>query len=329
MTNILINYNNINSTADCRTDIAGTDSRGLWCALLVEKIKKTKHLKVLFPRDTTDEQIAIEVDVNAHPIEKKSKKRIGLFMETPEIYYKNNADNLQYYNYVITSDETIHDNNKTIYSELPCWDANAISKEIKLNKFENTYSMICGNKKFRRKISSEDLYRKRRKIIKYFETNNPKNFHLYGPGWDINPLTIMYPRIGNNLRKMKVPGGLKCYRGICLEKSKVIKNYCYNFCMENCTYPNYVSEKYFDAVLNGAVPIYYSNREIVGIDPGSFVNAYNFHNIENLVSHCNSLSLEERRNIISIGQENLYNLGLRYTHQNYANNIYSAIEKCL
>lgn len=189
--------------------------------------------------------------------------------------------------------------------------------------------MICGNKKFRTNISSEDLYKKRRLIIKFFEKKYPEYFNLYGPGWDIHPLTVMHPRIGRFMKRLNVNGKISCYRGTCLKKSTAITSSCFNFCMENCTYPNYISEKYFDAILYGAVPIYYSNSILKDIDSDSYINFANFKNPYDLVNYCNSLTTHERTQILENGKETLSNMGMKYTHQNYAKIVYDAIECCI
>jgi hypothetical protein len=47
------------------------------------------------------------------------------------------------------------------------------------------------------------------------------------------------------------------YKGSPENKHEVLKNYKYSIAIENCCEKNYVSEKFFDCILNDTVPLYY------------------------------------------------------------------------
>lgn len=52
------------------------------------------------------------------------------------------------------------------------------------------------------------------------------------------------------------------YKGSPDNKHEILKQYRYSIAMENCCEKNYVSEKFFDCILNNTVPIYYGCSNI-------------------------------------------------------------------
>jgi hypothetical protein len=74
-----------------------------------------------------------------------------------------------------------------------------------------------------------------------------------------------------------IPGGS---RG----KTKFLSQYKFNIAFENESKPGYTTEKIVEAFLSGTVPIYWGNPLIAReFNPGSFVNAHNFAEEEDLV----------------------------------------------
>lgn len=124
-----------------------------------------------------------------------------------------------------------------------------------------------------------ELYSLRRVVIKYFEKKNDLQFDLYGRDWGINPFL--------NLRIMAYYGlmALKCnnlfsfitdflsslvtswssYRGEIVDKYKVLEEYKFNICFENEA--TYVTEKIFDSLSVGTIPIYKGPEEIKKLVP--------------------------------------------------------------
>jgi hypothetical protein len=50
---------------------------------------------------------------------------------------------------------------------------------------------------------------------------------------------------------------MPCYRGSCVNKRETLSGYRFSFCYENSTeYPGYVSEKIFDSIFAGCIPVY-------------------------------------------------------------------------
>ncbi len=112
-----------------------------------------------------------------------------------------------------------------------------------------------------------ELFSERLKIIEYFNSRI-KDFHLYGRFWDEGQ------GLAKAKKKYKEYKGIcwvkevyKAYRGVSLNKHETLKNYKFNFCLENCVSKGYITEKLFDAFASGTVPIYKGPPDITSSIP--------------------------------------------------------------
>ncbi|MBF9024361.1 hypothetical protein HKCCD6035_02250 [Rhodobacterales bacterium HKCCD6035] len=252
-------------------------------------------------------------------------------METPEIAPLNNATSCKLYDKVISFNPTLHAVKNHVLAELPCWDANDLTQAVQNDRDcgSNTFSMIAANKNFKNPVKYKDLYKERARIIQYFETSNTEEFKLYGSAWNIRQELLAFPKLQKIVRKLKIPGNLKSYGGICVSKNDVIRSSTFNICFENCVYPGYLSEKVFDAILGGSIPIYWGHDGIPKSLKTAVIDASQFQSQKNLVQHCRSLDIEERLEIIRNGMNFLQSDGPKYSHQIYADQITRHIEKLL
>ena len=83
-------------------------------------------------------------------------------------------------------------------------------------------------------------YHKRINLVKNILSSD-LDIDIYGRGLNIND-----PR----------------YRGSPENKHEILKDYEYSIAIENVCQKNYVSEKFFDCILNGVVPIYYGSPDV-------------------------------------------------------------------
>ena len=75
----------------------------------------------------------------------------------------------------------------------------------------------------------------------------------------------------------------KCYRGTIEDKLAVLSNYRFALCFENAIFSGYVTEKIFDALLAGCVPVYYGAPDIKDFVPSNcFVDRKKFKNYQEL-----------------------------------------------
>ena len=330
---VLINYDFASSSQASREEISGTDKRNLWCGILRDNLS-SRGCRLLFPGDIRglpELKIDVEIHVNAGKRRTSAPYSVGLFMETPEIAPLNNATSCKLYDKVISFNPKLNAVENHVLAELPSWDANDLQQAVEDNRdyTENTFSMIAANKNFKNPVKYKDLYKERAKIIRYFETFNTEEFKLYGSAWDIRQELLALPKLQKIARKLKIRGNLKSYRGVCDNKSSVIKNSTFNICFENCVYPGYLSEKVFDAILGGAIPIYWGHDGISKPLKTAVIDASQFQSTKNLVQHCRNLDIEERLEIIRNGINFLQSDGPKYSHQRYADQITRHIEKLL
>ncbi len=116
-----------------------------------------------------------------------------------------------------------------------------------------------------------ELYSARRATIRHFEERRPNDFDLYGVGWE---------------RGAKLAGRLfgckwqayPSYRGIVRHKWEILPYYRFSVCYENIRdEPGYITEKLFDSMRAGCVPIYLGAPNIVDyVDADAFVDRRDF-----------------------------------------------------
>ena len=330
---VLINYDFASSSQSSREEIAGTDKRNLWYAILRDNLK-SHGIKLLFPNDIRglhEFKVDLEIHINAGIRRSSARHTIGLFMETPEIAPQNNVSSCRNYDKVISFNPNLNEAGNHVVAELPCWDADDLSQAFEKNRdyASNTFSMIAANKNFRKSVTYKDLYKERLKVIEYFEASQPQNFKLFGLGWNVRRELLAFPRLQKITKKLKIPGNLTSYRGLCVNKNDVIKNSTFNICYENCVYPHYLSEKVFDAILGGSIPIYWGHHDIPQSLNASIINASQFETPKDLFLYCTRLTMEQRIEIIENGMDFLQSIGQRYSHQRYASRVGKCIKKVL
>lgn len=151
-------------------------------------------------------------------------------MIKPDNYTKETID---LYDKVFTWYDNIVDNKKIfkyyLGNKLPDYAITSERKKLSCMIASNKYSDVNNEK-----------YSTRREIINYFNKYYPNDFDLYGYGWNNSYV----------------------YKGPIKSKLNTYLEYKFVFCMENAKYDGYVTEKIFDALFSGCVPIYFENKEL-------------------------------------------------------------------
>ncbi len=126
-----------------------------------------------------------------------------------------------------------------------------------------------------------ELYSERLKAIRYF--SDIPGFDLYGRGWDKAPRHPFY----FHYKKFVA----RAWRGAVEDKFKVMSQYRFTICYENATYGGYVSEKIFDCLATGTIPIYLGAPDITTlVPPDCFIDFRKFRGYPELHRHLASLS---------------------------------------
>ena len=111
-----------------------------------------------------------------------------------------------------------------------------------------------------------------------------KDFHLYGRGWDV---ALKKDSFFRSTHFANTPKEIK-------NKGKELQNFKFTLCFENTRFQGYITEKIFDSMLAGSVPIYLGTKEIQKVVPlGCFINAEDFANPEELLNHIRSIDEEK------------------------------------
>lgn len=130
-----------------------------------------------------------------------------------------------------------------------------------------------------------ELYGERIKAIKFFSRFS--DFDLYGPRWNFCPKHIFHWFSGRFIRR--------AWRGSTKNKLETISHYKFGLAFENCSYPGYVSEKIFDFLVAGVVPVYLGAPDIEKYIPREcFIDARKFRTYRELESFLRKMTDRER-----------------------------------
>ena len=149
------------------------------------------------------------------------------------------------------------------------------SNEIVNPGFSNRdlFCVLIGSNRHANLLDARELYSERVKAIRWFESNALKDFSLFGNGW-----LVPQKRFGKSgkwrYRMEKVLPFLlgksvfPSYRGPAKNKFEVLAKSRFCICFENAKdIPGYITEKLFDSLFAGCVPIYWGEPNIQKIVP--------------------------------------------------------------
>ncbi|MFZ2620731.1 MAG: glycosyltransferase family 10, partial [Alphaproteobacteria bacterium] len=175
------------------------------------------------------------------------------------------------------------------WPEKPFDVAEALRRKMKL---------ACTISSFKRVRMKGELYGKREELIRWYEANAPKDFDLYGMGWDkvtFNGLLRPLNRVPA-LRKALAPKW-PSWRGPVANKGQVIGQYKFSYAYENFNdKPGYISEKIFDVAFAGTVPVYLGARNIADYVPKEcFINADDFASVADIHQFISTMSDKDYR----------------------------------
>jgi hypothetical protein len=226
----------------------------------------------------------------------KKEKRIYCAITELDLIHKENLNisKIETFDKVFTYQNNLVDNHKVFKLN---YSFNFIQKsrdfkpiEFNLKRFS---TIISGNKSLNHK---NELYSERIKIIRWYERNFPDCLDLFGTGWNvlsIRSIKIKYSYFGV-FGKM-FSNYFKSYRGKISNKNDTLSSYKFSFCLENAfNVPGWITEKIFDSLFSGCVPIYFGEDNIAQfVDDGCFIDYRKYDNIEELHKYLFSISEEE------------------------------------
>lgn len=182
-------------------------------------------------------------------------------------------------------------------------------------------TMISGNKA---SSDQNELYSERIKTIRWFEKNHPEDFEFYGTGWDMHTFSLPIPLINRVLNRFsflrksfskKWPS----YRGKTNNKYDTLSNYKFSICYENAFgFPGYITEKIFESMASGCIPIYWGDSNIRTYVPEScFVDRTAFQTHEDLYHFITSIGEDEYEGRLNSIKKYLISKEHRYFEPEY------------
>lgn len=165
------------------------------------------------------------------------------------------------------------------------------------------FTLIAANKKAHHPL---ELYSERLRTVRWFENEHPGEFALYGIGWDRRYFTPPLSFLNRFSELTKAMASARpSWAGSVASKGEVLKESIFSFCYENAkNIPGYITEKMFDALIHGCIPIYWGAGNVTDYVPsGAFIDRRHFDRIDQLYNFLVELSENEKNQIQLAGRE--------------------------
>lgn len=135
---------------------------------------------------------------------------------------------------------------------------------------------------------------------------------LYGRGWQRwwSRTALWWPYWRHRHTLMRI------YRGECASKYAVLSEYQFCLCFENMVMKSYITEKIFDCLYAGTIPLYWGAPDIAElIPPETFIDVRQFASWDALWAHIQALSPSQIQAMRAAGKAYLESPAfLRYYH---------------
>jgi len=143
--------------------------------------------------------------------------------------------------------------------------------------------IILVNSNKRAALSDGELYTERLRALKHFSARG--EIDLWGRLWE-NGLGDLEAEYGDAVRKS--------LRGPVDDKYEAMSRYRYAICYENMVLDGWITEKLFDCLYAGVVPIYLGAPEIdAAVDPACFIDARQFASYDEMQRYLDAMSAAE------------------------------------
>lgn len=155
-----------------------------------------------------------------------------------------------------------------------------------------------------------ELYSERERSYSYFEKECPQEFDFYGNLWE----GTIHP----------------CYRGTVKSKTETFQKYKFALCFENTSdIPDYVSEKIFDCICSGIVPIYAGAPNIRDfLSEDCFIDYFSFGSLDELKKYLTDMDEQTYQKYVNAGKRILYSdLPQRFSMEQYVTDIIEAVQQ--
>lgn len=163
-------------------------------------------------------------------------------------------------------------------------------------------------------------YDLRIKSVRWFLENHPDDILFYGKGWI---------QLKSNLSSEAQKAFDSQYKGYADDKIEVVSKSKFSLAYENFSYPDYVTEKIFDVMAAGSVPIYAGASNITDHVPSAcFINYNDFKSHEELYHFLTNMDDATYQKYLNCIQKFMANPEQNPNHyKNVANKILKHLKK--
>ena len=270
-----------------------------------------------------------EIHLNAWKTKNSKWPKFAILTETDFIHPNNsNMDLLKEYNHLFSWNPILV--NSGLASKIQF--SHPMGKVI-IDGFKNREQFVVlfgSNRSIRGWHPENNLYSERVKTIRWFESNAPDDFALYGRKWDMSGrLPTRFGALVHSIEK-KIPFDycpFPSWKGVILNKQDVLGNSRFSIVYENIKGLNgYITEKIFDAFTAGNIPIYWGAEDIDDYIPKNcFIDRRNFSNHEELYKFLKDMSEVEYLNYQRCIKNFIENESEEFTCKKFADVISSKI----
>ncbi|MBU1107597.1 MAG: hypothetical protein KKB51_13080 [Candidatus Riflebacteria bacterium] len=182
--------------------------------------------------------------------------------------------------------------------------------------------LIAGNKSSRHEL---ELYSARVEAIRWFEKHHSELFDLFGIGW--NEIQLPGNRFFESYKLLKLVKNFlslfadkyPSYRGKIKHKLQTLRQYKFSICYENARdIPGYITEKIFDCLFAGCIPVYWGCNNITEHIPADcFIDKRKFSSYQQLFEYMSGMTDEAYAKYINSTQNFLRNAAARQFSAEY------------
>lgn len=159
--------------------------------------------------------------------------------------------------------------------------------------------LINANKRFKNPLPN-DLYVERVQVIRWHEKHAPEDFHLYGLGWNKPRHEVgLAGKLRRRVQRLATQAfgyrPFPSWQGELPDKSAVLLRSKFSYCYENVhSLSGYVTEKIFDSMMNGCVPVYWGADDVTRHVPKeTFIDRRQFRDTAEVHAHLRAMSRHE------------------------------------
>lgn len=168
------------------------------------------------------------------------------------------------------------------------------------------------------------IYTLRKDTVNWFLNNHPNDFILYGSAWGPFQKSLS-PKQKENFATL--------YKGYASDKYAAVQPAKFALAYENTSHTDYVTEKIYDVMQSGTVPVYFGAPNITDYVPANcFVNKRDFPSYEALYTFLKEMPEDKYRAYLTCIQDFLHSdkihtLTGAYTARRIADEIFKSVEE--